>query len=301
MEISNLPIDVIRIDGGTQSRVSLNESTVAEYVEFIRAGGEFPPVIVFEDGTDIWLGDGFHRFHAYRQFGAVEILCDVRSGTLREAKLFSCGANSDHGMRRTNEDKRKAVMTLLNDAEWKVQGIRWISRQCAVSEGYVHKLYHEVLSVNREQIEKPEVRTVERNGKTYEQNTSNIGKATPVQPKPTPVVNPEKYEFPTQIKEQEPSEIESLKAEIADLHEVLAMAEIDIKQLTADNNKMGAIFDADDRVSAMAAELKKQTAIALVAETTLFTRNNEFNAALKQAKLWESKFTRLEKQLKVAA
>src|SRR6476661_4358033 len=117
-EILTLPLDAISINGGTQSRVSLNEATVAEYAEFIRLGGDLPPVIVFEDGSSIWLADGFHRFHAHRAAGAMEIACDVRPGTKRDAILFSVGANASHGLRRTNEDKRRAVMTLLNDAEW---------------------------------------------------------------------------------------------------------------------------------------------------------------------------------------
>ncbi len=41
------------------------------------------------------------------------LAADVRAGTLTDAQLFSYGANQDHGLRRTNEDKRKAVLGVL--------------------------------------------------------------------------------------------------------------------------------------------------------------------------------------------
>jgi hypothetical protein len=45
------------------------------------------------------------------------------------------GAQGAHGLRRTNEDKRRSVMTLLNDPEWAVWSDRAIARQCAVETG----------------------------------------------------------------------------------------------------------------------------------------------------------------------
>lgn len=37
---------------------------------------------------------------------------------MRDAILYSCGANDRHGLRRTNEDKRRAVKKSLEDPEW---------------------------------------------------------------------------------------------------------------------------------------------------------------------------------------
>lgn len=65
-----LDLDLIRIDGGTQSRVELNQETVAEYCEAYKAGANMPPVIVFYDGTDRWLADGFHRYLVRRPRGS---------------------------------------------------------------------------------------------------------------------------------------------------------------------------------------------------------------------------------------
>lgn len=52
----------IRIDGGTQSRAELNNTTVDEYTEAMLEGDTFPPIVVFFDGSSYWLADGFHRY-----------------------------------------------------------------------------------------------------------------------------------------------------------------------------------------------------------------------------------------------
>ncbi len=135
MKIVNLK--TIRIDGGTQSRVSLNEAAVADYAEHIRAGGDLPPVVVFSDGSDHWLADGFHRFHAYSQAGKASIPADVRNGARRDAVLYAAGANAEHGLRRTNEDKRRAVQMLLDDAECAKWSDRQIAKHCGVTQPFV--------------------------------------------------------------------------------------------------------------------------------------------------------------------
>lgn len=170
-EIYKLQINTITVTGGTQARTEINQSIVSEYAEALKAGAVFPPVVVFEDGVSMWLADGFHRFHAHLTAGLSEIECDVRIGTQRQAILFSLSANASHGLRRTNEDKRKAVMTLLNDAEWSTWSDNAIAKVCAVD--------HKTVSAHRPILgnsQDAQIRTVERNGKTYEQNTTNIGK-----------------------------------------------------------------------------------------------------------------------------
>lgn len=132
--MKTLNIKAIRIDGGTQSRVEINNEVVSDYAEAIKVGIEFPPVVVFGDGADYWLADGFHRYHAHNQAGKASIAADVRAGTQRDAILFSAGANGAHGLRRTNADKRKAVELLLNDTEW----AKWSDRRIAEMVGVTH-------------------------------------------------------------------------------------------------------------------------------------------------------------------
>jgi hypothetical protein len=132
--MSNLNLKAIRIDGGTQSRVELNQDTVAEYRAALDDGTELPPIVTFFDGTNHWLADGFHRYFAYQQSDRASIPADVRKGSQRDAVLFSCGTNATHGLRRSNADKRKAVMTLLADPEWSKMSNREIARHCSVDD-----------------------------------------------------------------------------------------------------------------------------------------------------------------------
>ena len=170
--MKTLNIKTIRIDGGTQSRVEINNEVVSDYAEAIKVGIEFPPVVVFHDGADYWLADGFHRFHAHNQAGKASIAADVRKGTVRDAILFSAGANGAHGLRRTNADKRKAVETILSDGEW----VKWSDRRIAEVCGVGAPLVGDVRKAICNPItDAPTVRTVERAGKTYQQDTANIG------------------------------------------------------------------------------------------------------------------------------
>ena len=132
--MSVLAVSLIRRDGGTQSRAELRSETVAEYGQAYLDGVTMPPVVVFFDGTAYWLADGFHRTAGAYTVGVLDIPADVRQGTRRDAILFSVGANDAHGLRRTNADKRRAVMTLLADEEWAMKSDRWIAKACAVSD-----------------------------------------------------------------------------------------------------------------------------------------------------------------------
>lgn len=140
-----------------------------EYAEAMQEGDIFPPVVVFNDGARYWLADGFHRYHASNYVGYLEIEADVNLGTKRDAILYSVSANAKHGLRRTNADKRKAVLTLLNDDEWSGWSDREIARQCVVSDRMVNKYRS---TAKDSQIE----RKVKRGDQEYTVDTTNIGK-----------------------------------------------------------------------------------------------------------------------------
>jgi hypothetical protein len=183
-----LRLDLIRLDGGTQPRAEISEELVDEYKNEMMRGAEFPPVIVFYDGTDHWLADGFHRVHARKRSSFGDVPADIRQGTKRDAILHSVGANATHGLRRTNLDKRRAVHTLLHDPEWTAWSDREIAKRCGVSQPFVtaqRKLQPATPSDNDYQIAQP--RKVERGGRVYEMSTSSINAARQrPEPKPTP-------------------------------------------------------------------------------------------------------------------
>jgi hypothetical protein len=179
----HISTDRINISGGTQLRVNLNDSLVSDYAEAIEGGATFPPVTLFHDGKDHFLADGFHRFHAYKKAGVKEIPADIRVGTRRDAILHAVGANATHGLKRTNDDKHEAVLTMLDDDEWKAWSDRAIADACKVSPTYVGKLRKEMTPA-----EDDGKRTyTNKNGDTATMDTAKIGKA-----KSEPKAEPEK-------------------------------------------------------------------------------------------------------------
>jgi len=138
-----LPLEELRQDGNTQSRVATDDSALSEYVDHMTVGdggvvldplGEaWPPVTVFHDGESYWLADGFHRVAAAERAGIEAFQAKIERGELREAIKYSLSANRGHGIRRTNQDKRFAVERALQDGEWGMYSDNQLARLCGIS------------------------------------------------------------------------------------------------------------------------------------------------------------------------
>ncbi len=112
----------------------VNKATAAEYAEAMKAGAVFPPVVVFVDQKGAhWLADGFHRCAAAELAELAEVSADVRQGSRKDALLYAASANSSHGLRRTNADKRRAVLLVLGNFP------KWSDRKIGESCGVDHK------------------------------------------------------------------------------------------------------------------------------------------------------------------
>lgn len=166
-----LKMNMIRLDGGTQPRAELRYDIIDDYANEMLEGTQFPDVVVFYDGADYWLSDGYHRYHAAKRAGREDINADVHQGTRRDAVLFSVGVNSEHGLRRTNEDKQRAVWTLLCDSEWGQWSDREIARRCRVTHPTVANLRRKKSLVN---VTSEKTYTT-RHGTVATMNTANIG------------------------------------------------------------------------------------------------------------------------------
>lgn len=146
----SLPIDQVIADPECQPRAELNQDAIAEYAEILE---KLPPVVCFEDQFDgdnvrYWLAHGFHRYEAHLLRNRRKIKCDVVCGTKRDAVLYALGQNVDHGVRRTNADKRRAVSIVLADPEWSKFSARKIAEICGVSHEFVRKAIDQVSTVD---------------------------------------------------------------------------------------------------------------------------------------------------------
>lgn len=238
-ELKKLKLDQIRIDGGTQIRAAIDESTVGDYAEAYMAAGDLPPMVVFFDGSSHWLADGFHRFHASRRVGFIDAECEVRTGTLREALLYAVGANAEHGLRRSIADKRRAVEMLLLDQEWGKWSDREIARRCSVAHSFVGSM-RDGASLDSESSEKSRVFKT-KHGTESTMATAGINKGRKAEkPKPAakkaaePAAQPEDDDRPS-------------------TGELLEDLQRDVERLTRENKALTA---ADGK-----AELAKQVGI----------------------------------------
>lgn len=142
MEIA---LDQIVADDACQLRAAGSKAAVQEYAEALAAGATFPPVVVFRDDDGRhWLADGFHRLEAHRLAGRETIAAEVHAGGQREARLHAAGANASHGLRRSHEDKRRAILDLLHDPEWRTWSDRKIAEATKTDHKTVGKLRREI-------------------------------------------------------------------------------------------------------------------------------------------------------------
>ena len=219
-----ISLDLIRMDGGTQPRQGIDWEVAYEYGDLMAEGVKLPPVTVFYDGSDYWLADGFHRVHAANSQDIAEIAADVIQGTLEDAQWFSFGANKSHGLMRSNDDKQRSVQAALQHPKCAGLSDRAIAKHVGVNNATV-SAWRKKLSVENQQM--PKKRTVTRKGKTYEQDTTNIGKkaetaqpqapAAPAQPAPA-LQREEPQVPPAQQHQPEPEPSDSHDLEVFRFH-----------------------------------------------------------------------------------
>ncbi len=170
--MKELNLSDIRIDGGTQARLELNQGKVKEYAEHLRDGEVFPPVIVYHDGSDYWLADGFHRYFANKANANKKIACDVRVGTLDDAILFSWSANKGRGLDMTPEDNRNILIKMLNHPVTSLWSISQIAKWVGVSKSTVSRVKS---FISEEKT--TEVKYTNKHGQESTMKVGNIGKA----------------------------------------------------------------------------------------------------------------------------
>lgn len=173
--MKKLNLLAIRIDGGTQARLAINEAVVGEYAARMDDGEDFPPVTVFFDQTDYWLADGFHRYHAIQKNGKASINADVREGSLEDAILYSYGANSRRGLSMTPEDNLHIIKSMFCHPKWRLWSNNEIARQIGMSGAYIGRIKRDL-----ERDEKIPVldgeKTYKRQGVELQMNTEKLGK-----------------------------------------------------------------------------------------------------------------------------
>ena len=157
----SVPLDQCTLDQRLQMRTTLNFEVVEEYANVIDS---LPPCRAIRIGEHYWITDGWHTYHAHKRAGRTEITLTYREGTFIDALVEAAGANYTHGMRRTYDDKRRAVRALLAEPSWSSRSDRSIALACHV--------HHELVGNVRREIGSPDDQT------TYRETANKTGKST---------------------------------------------------------------------------------------------------------------------------
>jgi hypothetical protein len=296
-EIKLMMCAALRIDGGTQSRMAIDDAVVQDYRDALLDSVELPPVIVFCDKENShWLGDGFHRLLAHQQAGIDTIRVDVRSGSRRDAVLFSVGANANHGLRRTNADKRKSVETLLNDAEWQEWSDREIGKACGVSNHLVAAMRN--LTGNSPSENNPPLRKfTNKHGIESVMNTAAIN-ANRADEKPGSPPEASAEIPPAKATTEQSAQIEAgcshVDDEIEELRERYSELASTLKEAMSEIDVLHRVTQQDNQVTAALAEVKRVEAHNRVLEDRLRGVVNELEEAKQAAKRWQYRAQKLE-------
>lgn len=151
----------ITLDEEVQPRCQIDSHVVEAYAEAMCQGDKFPPVLVFYNGSKCWLVDGFHRFHAKKAIGELEILADVWQGNQQDAVLYAMEASVGSGLRLTRADIDRNVFKLIGHPVWQKWSDEEIARHCGTHASHVHTsreqrltdLFNMVVAMNK--IRKP--------------------------------------------------------------------------------------------------------------------------------------------------
>jgi uncharacterized ParB-like nuclease family protein/chromosome segregation ATPase len=267
-----MKLSQIKVDAGLQLRAKLNEQAIEDYAHVLREGGKMPPVVLFHDGTTYHLADGWHRYFAHKKAGLEIINADVREGTRRDAIYFALSANSKNGLHRTNEDKIKAVMTMLDDVEWSEQSDREIAIACDVSHPFVARL-------RRAAGKQPEMISVKRGDVEYK--LPNAAMKEKYEPDMQPEAEDKIIEMAT--------EMQSMVEELEASQRRLAVAAM---EATPEEKKLASV-----KLEEMATEITSLSENNRVLRVSRDTFQNECAELKKQAMYGKRRYEKAEKEI----
>lgn len=267
-----IKLQKIRLDGGTQPRKEIDEPLVQHYTEVLLEGKDkFPPIDLWFDGKSYWPSDGFHRFHAHKRAGFLDIEATVNQGTKRDAFLACLKANGKHGKPRTPEERRYVVQMALEDIELGEKTDVEIAAICDVSSMTVGRV--------RKAMGLEKSNRVNQEGKSV--NIAGRG------PKPAPEPEPE-YTEDDKMHELA-IEHTALSEENTKLKDMLAIRTLPVSEK--------ARTEVQETIESLRAEVKDLE----FKLRTMTQSRNEFQSKnaemIKQLNYWKKRVERAEKAL----
>lgn len=171
IQIIDINIHLIRRDGGTQPRGVLDEDHINDLLHALKNGAKLEAILLYYDGENYWLTDGYHRLAAIIRHGKDKIKATIRQGTLQDAQWHSFSVNQHNVLKRSNADKQRAIVGALKHFYGASRSNLDIAKHCGVDEKTV-RTWRSSLEESGE-IQKAEYREVTRSGIIYPQRTGD--------------------------------------------------------------------------------------------------------------------------------
>ena len=138
-EVQTVATAKLKFDETYQIRQDL--PSIDDYAEILKASPEvwpFPPIEVVRIGRSVKVVQGFTRGRAALATGRETVEVRMIDGGHDEALAIALRANHDHGYRRTNADKHKAVLRAIG--EYPKDSAAKIAKRCNVSTVYARSI-----------------------------------------------------------------------------------------------------------------------------------------------------------------
>lgn len=133
------------MDPKLQPRTAVDPAVVEEYAARMKDGEDFPAIEVGFFDEKPYVLDGWHRVQAAAKLGKNAIGAIAKRYRTWDAMVAAVAtANMTHGMRRTNADKRRSVMLLLETESGRQLTEREAARRCGVSHTLVQDIVAEL-------------------------------------------------------------------------------------------------------------------------------------------------------------
>ena len=258
-------LDSIRIDGGTQMRIVIDQQTVYSYLESMKDGAVFPNLETTFDGATHWLTDGFHRYHAYKLLGVKIVEVTSTQGSLDDAIVAALFVNGRHGKPLTIKDKRNKVKICLGIEKYKNASNYEIAKICCVSQSFV-------ASERDPEIKEKQKNSRKKNATNDAENTSQNEMLSKTTTSPTSSLNTTPNAKPYEGSVPDDAEIKAAE-----------------KALEADQEAMYKLLESDDPLKTAHEEIKRLNYLNAQLEIRINGLQNERNLAVSMVKELQKK------------
>ena len=277
---------------------AMEDDTFKALVEDIRQHGQRDIATLYEG----MVVDGWHRYRACEE---LDIPCRFEKYEGDDALSFVKSKNQHR--RHYEKTQRAAIVISLN--AWATAGNQ--SKGEATSP----------LATNREMAAEAgtTVRTIQqakraheaglnesmRDGKISAERAAELAKKAPEAVKQVVSGEITIKQAVAQVKAKKPVEVpvatreepsEPVQSDLEMLRDHIAELTATAKELLEENNSMGAVMDADDKLAALSAENKKIRELNRVLNERIQGLQGECNEAKRAAKMWRAKHDKLEKK-----